>query len=122
MLASAAGPEADIYALGGIMDYVSDETSGMQEDGTIHLLDACEMHRLVMACQRLNEAARPKIDEVKRRFHEKIGIKTGGFLESLRRRMQKYARKLEFAVKDRTEALNVERRLCEKLLVEMLPK
>ena len=33
-----------------------------------------------------------------------------------------YARRMEFAVRERTEALKAERKVCEKLLEEMLPK
>ncbi|XP_055357920.1 atrial natriuretic peptide receptor 1-like [Paramacrobiotus metropolitanus] len=123
MLASVAGPDADIYALGGIMDAVLEESisSSLNENGQVRTMGP-ETQRLIAACQRSNAATRPTIEEVKRRFHERAGTKTGGFVDSLIRRMQKYARKLEFAVRDRTDALNAERKLCEKLLVEMLPK
>ncbi|OQV16564.1 Atrial natriuretic peptide receptor 1 [Hypsibius exemplaris] len=124
-IAGVAGPEADIYAVGGIMSSVMEEQDDVMlrsEGSSMSLAKPMDLERIIAACQYSNPNSRPGIEELKKAFYHNTGVRTGGFLESLVRRMQKYALKLEYAVKDRTEALNIERRLCEKLLVEMLPK
>ncbi|GAV00012.1 hypothetical protein RvY_10928-2 [Ramazzottius varieornatus] len=121
-LAAIAGPEADVYAAGGLIDMVMEENLALDDAAAPPRYSLSGIRTIVEACQHYEPWRRPMADEVKRRFVLRTGARSGGFLESLVRRMEMYARRMEFAVRERTEALKAERKVCEKLLEEMLPK
>ncbi|KAI1286498.1 Atrial natriuretic peptide receptor 1 [Halotydeus destructor] len=79
--------------------------------------------QMIKSCWEDSPAARPPLDVVKGSFKRLAReMATGNFLESLLLRMEQYANDLEHLVEQKTAAMLEEKRKCEQLLYEVLPR
>ena len=84
-----------------------------------------ELVQLMGECWAEVPNERPITDAVKSAFKKitaNSGSNAGGFLESLLQRMEQYANDLERMVEQKTAAFFEEKRKCEELLHEVIPK
>ncbi|XP_055350901.1 atrial natriuretic peptide receptor 1-like [Paramacrobiotus metropolitanus] len=89
------------------------------EMGVNYLECAPAVKDIVRRCVKERYQERPGMSSVERSFAKVYSNRS--FMERVLRRMEKYSRELEDAVAERTEQLNVEKRKCDRLLLEMLP-
>ncbi|XP_055347762.1 receptor-type guanylate cyclase gcy-28-like [Paramacrobiotus metropolitanus] len=130
-IAMQAEPPADVYAVGGLINYLLQDHTSSKDEKVVDFAFASNhgippnavplLSTLLYECRNVNPADRPNIWQVKMEIH-KVADNAGKLFDQLVKRLEDYAVQLENAVSLRTYTLKQEMEKCDSLLGEMLPR